>query len=231
MKCPKCQSENREGARFCNECGHEFGLTCPKCGTSNRAGSKFCDECGHDLKEPKETIPLDYSAKGEPLSGIKYTEGPFQEAEKLRDIELMAPIACELCTSYQYAGEHSRTIDVAPKVLALLEKTQRERDFFGIRYNVYSGLCGHCVFACGMLGNFEQGKAFFEKGLHFAHEVHSIYALCVLETLYGQLFNFMGDGTAGKPGGKGNKLQPLASGEICRLGSIQLNSISERRGK
>ena len=54
MKCPKCQFENREDAKFCNECGHKFEHTCPKCGTSNRPGSKFCDECGFNLGEPKE---------------------------------------------------------------------------------------------------------------------------------------------------------------------------------
>ena len=25
MKCPKCQFENPEGAKFCIECGHKFG--------------------------------------------------------------------------------------------------------------------------------------------------------------------------------------------------------------
>ena len=57
MKCPKCQFENREGAKFCNECGHKFELTCLECGTANGPGSKFCDECGHDLSEPKFSTP------------------------------------------------------------------------------------------------------------------------------------------------------------------------------
>ena len=26
MKCPACQSENRDGAKFCNECGHKLTL-------------------------------------------------------------------------------------------------------------------------------------------------------------------------------------------------------------
>jgi len=52
MKCPKCLLENREGAKFCNECGHKLELACPKCRNSNRPGSKFCDECGHDLSKP-----------------------------------------------------------------------------------------------------------------------------------------------------------------------------------
>ena len=54
MKCPQCRFENRKGAKFCNECGHEFDVTCPTCHTSNRVGSKFCDECGHDLRGPED---------------------------------------------------------------------------------------------------------------------------------------------------------------------------------
>ena len=54
MKCPQCSLENRETAKFCNECGHRFDITCPKCHTSNRAGSKYCDECGHELRQPTD---------------------------------------------------------------------------------------------------------------------------------------------------------------------------------
>ena len=61
MKCPKCQFDNREGAKFCNACGHKFELTCPKCGTTNRPGSKFCDECGHNLTLPSEQAPKELS--------------------------------------------------------------------------------------------------------------------------------------------------------------------------
>ncbi len=61
MQCPKCQFENREGAKFCNECGHKFEVACPECNTFNRMGSKFCDECGYDLSKIKEASPIDYS--------------------------------------------------------------------------------------------------------------------------------------------------------------------------
>jgi hypothetical protein len=61
MKCPKCQFENREGAKFCKECGVELELTCPKCGTKFTPGSKFCDECGHKLIEPSEAPVVDFS--------------------------------------------------------------------------------------------------------------------------------------------------------------------------
>jgi class 3 adenylate cyclase/tetratricopeptide (TPR) repeat protein len=61
MKCPECQFDNREGARFCSECGNRFELTCPECNTKIRAGSKFCDECGYDFKKPQDAPSIDVS--------------------------------------------------------------------------------------------------------------------------------------------------------------------------
>src|SRR5437899_2837330 len=49
MKCPRCQAENREGARFCRECGVTFAAVCSHCGTKVEAGSNFCDSCGAPL--------------------------------------------------------------------------------------------------------------------------------------------------------------------------------------
>ena len=49
MKCPRCQAENREGARFCRECGATFAAICASCGAQVEAGSKFCDGCGAPL--------------------------------------------------------------------------------------------------------------------------------------------------------------------------------------
>jgi len=61
MKCPKCQTENKNEAKFCNECGTKLEVACPKCGNVNRPSSNFCDACGHDLGESKDAPPLDYS--------------------------------------------------------------------------------------------------------------------------------------------------------------------------
>ena len=61
MQCPKCQFDNREGAKFCLECGAKFEQPCPECGKSLPLSAKFCDECGHDLKKPQDTDPIDYS--------------------------------------------------------------------------------------------------------------------------------------------------------------------------
>ena len=57
MMCPKCQFDNRLGARFCKECGNKFELTCPQYKNAYTPGAKFCDECGHNLQTPKKEVP------------------------------------------------------------------------------------------------------------------------------------------------------------------------------
>jgi class 3 adenylate cyclase/tetratricopeptide (TPR) repeat protein len=49
MKCPRCQAQNREGVRFCEECGARLALTCPSCGAELPAEKKFCGSCGAPL--------------------------------------------------------------------------------------------------------------------------------------------------------------------------------------
>jgi len=61
MKCPKCQADNREGVKFCEECGAKIELKCPKCGAEILLGKKYCGECGHDLGLPSKPTPQELS--------------------------------------------------------------------------------------------------------------------------------------------------------------------------
>ena len=61
MKCPKCQFENPEDARFCNGCGNKLELVCPECAKANPPGSKFCNECGYNITLPSEPAPRELS--------------------------------------------------------------------------------------------------------------------------------------------------------------------------
>jgi class 3 adenylate cyclase/tetratricopeptide (TPR) repeat protein len=85
MQCPKCQFENREEVKFCEECGAKFELECPACKANIPLGRKFCGECGYDIRKsteaaalkenkhdtqisespPEETIPTHIPAEGE----------------------------------------------------------------------------------------------------------------------------------------------------------------------
>jgi hypothetical protein len=61
MQCPKCQAENRAGAKFCLKCGAGIEQECPECGRTLPAEAVFCDECGHDVSKPAEAPPIDYN--------------------------------------------------------------------------------------------------------------------------------------------------------------------------
>jgi adenylate cyclase len=61
MKCPKCQTENPDGMKFCGKCGNKLERVCPKCSFSNPPQFIFCGECGHDLGLPSKPIPKELS--------------------------------------------------------------------------------------------------------------------------------------------------------------------------
>jgi class 3 adenylate cyclase len=46
MRCSKCDSDNREGRKFCTNCGASLIGTCLKCGAAIESGDRFCGECG-----------------------------------------------------------------------------------------------------------------------------------------------------------------------------------------
>ena len=56
MQCPKCKHDNREGAKFCEECSEKLQLRCSKCGSELRANAKFCDECGTKVSESDTAV-------------------------------------------------------------------------------------------------------------------------------------------------------------------------------
>jgi class 3 adenylate cyclase/tetratricopeptide (TPR) repeat protein len=57
MRCPACQSENREGRRFCASCGAELVVECPACGSANEPGDRFCGACGTALTAAPAAVP------------------------------------------------------------------------------------------------------------------------------------------------------------------------------
>jgi class 3 adenylate cyclase len=69
MQCPRCHVENREGRRFCGECGLSFTSMCPSCGFLNEGTEKFCGGCGKSLTpsptltEPQFRSPQSYTPK------------------------------------------------------------------------------------------------------------------------------------------------------------------------
>jgi class 3 adenylate cyclase/tetratricopeptide (TPR) repeat protein len=52
MKCARCQAQNREGVKFCEECGAPLAVTCQSCGAELAPGKKFCGSCGAPTAAP-----------------------------------------------------------------------------------------------------------------------------------------------------------------------------------
>src|SRR5262249_29183711 len=49
MTCPRCQHDNPQGARFCEECATPLARTCSNCGTALSAAAKFCHACAQPV--------------------------------------------------------------------------------------------------------------------------------------------------------------------------------------
>src|SRR4051812_8208369 len=56
--CPRCGAENREGRRFCAQCGRALALAvCSACRAANEPGERFYGECGAPLAAMTPSTP------------------------------------------------------------------------------------------------------------------------------------------------------------------------------
>jgi len=134
-----------------------------------------------------------HATRGNTELALKYEENCYKQAEKIQDIELMAPAAYDLCNVYALIGEFAKIIDIAPKVIQLLEQTKRKAEFFSRPDNVYSELCGYYGLVLGELGNFKKGIAICEKSLRHAAEIGDLRTIGFCENMFGHVYLTKGD--------------------------------------
>ena len=159
-------------------------------------GERLSKEVGdkRSLVAISNFIGLFHGFTGDAALGRKYQEASFAEAEKTQDVETLAPVSFGLCLSYIREGEYRKIVNVAPKVIDLLEKTQSEHEFFGMAANVYSALQYFYGLSLGALGEFTKGEQQCEKALSSAHKVNHLPSIGVAEHVYGCLLALKGDG-------------------------------------
>jgi class 3 adenylate cyclase/tetratricopeptide (TPR) repeat protein len=78
MKCARCQHQNEDGARFCEECAAPLALACANCGRQLSPTAKFCPGCAH----PTGFAPL---AKAAPRFTSPESYIPKHLAERILD--------------------------------------------------------------------------------------------------------------------------------------------------
>ncbi len=131
MRCGKCGTDNREGRRFCAECGSALNTKCARCGASNEPGEKFCGECGTALAagsgatSASQTAPLSPSKTA---SGVRVATEPVAgeapEGERKTVTALFADIKGSMELMEDLDPEEARAI-VDPALKLMIDAVHR----------------------------------------------------------------------------------------------------------
>ena len=97
-----------------------------------------------------------HSYKGNALLGVRYSEDALQEGRRSEDLDLIVPIAYGLVGPYSATGQFEKIAAATRDVVDLLEKQERQSDFFGLPANPYAVLAGFCGVGIGTVGIFEK---------------------------------------------------------------------------
>jgi class 3 adenylate cyclase/tetratricopeptide (TPR) repeat protein len=135
-----------------------------------------------------------YTYRGDPLRGMDYSEKCIREAMKHEDVDLIAPMAMDLCVAYEMSGDQLKTIDLAPYVIELLEKKKREGEFFDRSFHPYSSLQLYYGLSLAYCGRYDGGKAVFEEALASSLKVRHLATLSAAELFFSIYFCLMGEG-------------------------------------
>ena len=110
MQCPRCHAENREGRRFCGECGLSLALTCPSCRFVNEGGEKFCGGCGAPVASFTARASHQRGNEAHALRLLGQAEKPYREALALAEPRGMRPLVahCHLGLAELYLRTGAR---------------------------------------------------------------------------------------------------------------------------
>jgi hypothetical protein len=90
MRCAKCDTENRDTAKFCDKCGARLSPGCLSCGAENRPDAKFCDSCGASRSTP---------------TGASIAETPSLETQAVAERRHLTVLLCDLVGSTALAAQ------------------------------------------------------------------------------------------------------------------------------
>jgi class 3 adenylate cyclase len=122
MKCSKCGADNREGRKFCAQCGSPLAGKCPTCGAWNETGERFCGQCGTALGAVAATA----SAKKSDWTQIRVAETSASEnleGERKTVTALFADIKGSMDLIEDLDPEEARAI-VDPALKLMMEAVQ-----------------------------------------------------------------------------------------------------------
>src|SRR5208337_4239388 len=123
MRCGKCGNDNREGRRFCSECGAPIAVTCPQCGAANEAGEKFCGECGTTLSKATR-LPAAPQAAPAGRIAPEQSSGQILDGERKTVTALFADIKGSTELMMDLDPEEARAI-IDPALTLMIDAVHR----------------------------------------------------------------------------------------------------------
>jgi class 3 adenylate cyclase len=99
MRCLKCHADNRDGIRFCEECGATLEQACPACGTMLPPGRKFCGGCGQPLPPPPEAGQAETPDRVREETAVQAAYGPTRRPAADAERRQLTVMFCDLVGS------------------------------------------------------------------------------------------------------------------------------------
>ena len=126
MRCSKCGSDNREGRKFCVQCGQALKLACPSCGAPSAPGEKFCGDCGAALvaAQPRALQWPTTAAAGSDIRIAQEHAGASLEGERKTVTALFADIKGSTELMRDLDPEEARAI-VDPALRLMIDAVHR----------------------------------------------------------------------------------------------------------
>lgn len=197
---PQTEENKRKGIEIRLDMASSMqALACP--GDSIKIlqeGEMLCEELHDDrsLAQIYSLMSFSHAVRGNGAERVLYAQKAFDMANRVGDVDLMAPIGFDLSTVYNIGGDFSKTVAVASKVIFLLEKTHRESELFGRGHNPYTSILANYGRATATLGNFNEGESLCDRALYFAEgpKVSDPFDIGWSHLMLGWLYVIKGDG-------------------------------------
>jgi tetratricopeptide (TPR) repeat protein len=158
-------------------------------------GEKLAKELADEkrLFRFRTNIGFLYCSAGNYPEARPYIEQAFTAAEKLHDVSLIGQVIPDLDMVYLAAGDHLEIVKIMSDVIYLLEKNEREQDFFGGPTNIYSLLQSLSGLSLGWLGEFNKALTYCEKSILAATAVNDARTLGMCHYILGIVLSFKGE--------------------------------------
>src|SRR6185436_7306291 len=176
---PRCQSQNREGVRFCEECGGRLVTSCASCGAELLPDKKFCGSCGSPATpEPIERQPSTQAYTPKHLAEKILTSRHALEGERKQVTVLFADLKGSMELLADRDPEEARKI-LDPVLEGMMEAVHRyEGTVNQVMGDGIMALFGaplahedHAVRACHAALRMQEAVARYAEGVRTEHGV------------------------------------------------------------